>query len=172
MFQAWEYDNNEFCLLDRDGENGVYVDLIENPERYTGYAGPSANKIWRSIYEENCFVQNNQLTNTTENALNSHGSLWGQCKERKLFYRVVSGLHASISVHLSDQFFDKESGNWVNFLLTFLYDFLYCVLRQETLSYFKNALGVIQIVYETSIWFTHCYTGPSAVYSAKLIHSL
>lgn len=26
-----------------------------NPERYTGYKGPSAHRIWRNIYMENCF---------------------------------------------------------------------------------------------------------------------
>lgn len=35
---------------------GVYVDLIENPERFTGYAGPSSSRVWKAIYEENCFA--------------------------------------------------------------------------------------------------------------------
>jgi hypothetical protein len=32
-----------------------YVDLLTNPERYTGYVGAHAHKIWNSIYRENCF---------------------------------------------------------------------------------------------------------------------
>lgn len=32
-----------------------YVDLGLNPERYTGYAGFSARRVWGAIYEENCF---------------------------------------------------------------------------------------------------------------------
>ena len=32
-----------------------YVDLLLNPERFTGYSGPSALRIWESIYKENCF---------------------------------------------------------------------------------------------------------------------
>lgn len=35
---------------------GVYVDLIENPERFTGYAGHSSARVWKAIYEENCFA--------------------------------------------------------------------------------------------------------------------
>lgn len=31
------------------------MDLMLNPERFTGYAGESAHKVWRAIYEENCF---------------------------------------------------------------------------------------------------------------------
>ncbi len=32
-----------------------YVNLVKNPERYTGYKGDSALKVWKSIYQENCF---------------------------------------------------------------------------------------------------------------------
>ena len=32
-----------------------YVDLAKNPERYTGYKGDSALRVWKSIYQENCF---------------------------------------------------------------------------------------------------------------------
>jgi len=35
--------------------NASYVDLSLNPERYTGYKGESAHRIWHSIYRENCF---------------------------------------------------------------------------------------------------------------------
>lgn len=36
--------------------DGVYVDLLENPERFTGYAGDSSSRVWKAIYEENCFT--------------------------------------------------------------------------------------------------------------------
>lgn len=32
-----------------------YVNMAKNPERYTGYKGNSAQKVWQSIYQENCF---------------------------------------------------------------------------------------------------------------------
>jgi len=32
----------------------TYVNLQLNPERYTGYTGPSARRIWDSVYSENC----------------------------------------------------------------------------------------------------------------------
>lgn len=32
----------------------TYVNLQLNPERYTGYTGPSARRIWEAIYTENC----------------------------------------------------------------------------------------------------------------------
>lgn len=35
------------------------MDLTLNPERYTGYKGRSAHRIWHSIYKENCFRTEN-----------------------------------------------------------------------------------------------------------------
>ena len=32
-----------------------YVNLVLNPERYTGYSGHSPQRIWNAIYRENCF---------------------------------------------------------------------------------------------------------------------
>ncbi|GBG66329.1 hypothetical protein CBR_g58818 [Chara braunii] len=33
----------------------IYVNLQLNPEKYTGYKGDSARKIWQAIYAESCF---------------------------------------------------------------------------------------------------------------------
>lgn len=51
------FRNSDFCVLDDSSADseGIYVDLYENPERFTGYAGESASKVWKAIYEENCF---------------------------------------------------------------------------------------------------------------------
>ncbi|MGH0139073.1 UNVERIFIED_CONTAM: hypothetical protein FKN15_068554 [Acipenser sinensis] len=44
-----------FGRRDETSPDAEYVDLLFNPERYTGYKGPSAWRVWNSIYEENCF---------------------------------------------------------------------------------------------------------------------
>lgn len=44
-----------FLLPDETSPDAEYVDLLLNPERFTGYKGPSAWRVWNSIYEENCF---------------------------------------------------------------------------------------------------------------------
>jgi hypothetical protein len=64
------------------------VDTLSNPEGFTGYSGPSAHRIWSSIYDENCFRGHD-------------GEDEGLCLEERAFFRLVSGLHASISTHLS-----------------------------------------------------------------------
>lgn len=61
--------------------------------RGAGYKGESAHRIWRSIYEENCFFKNGK------SRLNPF-SLDNVCYEERVFYRAISGLHSSINIHL------------------------------------------------------------------------
>lgn len=64
----------DFAAADMFFKDGVYVDLIENPERFTGYAGESAARVWKSIYEENCFNIVHRMTDgceTCNNILNT-----------------------------------------------------------------------------------------------------
>ncbi|XP_073682461.1 ERO1-like protein beta [Garra rufa] len=58
-FADWAHHDDaqdHFCGVDDEmSPEAEYVDLLLNPERYTGYKGPSAWRVWNSIYEENCF---------------------------------------------------------------------------------------------------------------------
>jgi len=57
-FARWKaYDDaqDNFCVMNEEDKGAEYVDLLLNPERYTGYKGKSAHRIWNSIYLENCF---------------------------------------------------------------------------------------------------------------------
>ena len=74
-----------------------YVDLTLNPETFTGYSGPSAQKVWKAIYNENCF-SSNFIDASYENFIE------GLCLEKRVFFRALSGLHSSISIHLSAQY--------------------------------------------------------------------
>ncbi|KDN36974.1 endoplasmic oxidoreductin [Tilletiaria anomala UBC 951] len=156
----------DFCHWeDENSDEAVYVDLLKNPERFTGYAGPSANRVWKSIYEENCFgaagafiepPRSKQsgggsgfphlassgnsgsgfgvgLSSGSSGSLGSSSdvssnhplqslmsSLQGPtdpgdsevCLEKRIFYRIVSGLHASISIHICDEYLDQMTGVW------------------------------------------------------------
>lgn len=57
----------------RVAEKGVYVNLLNNPERYTGYGGASARRVWTAISEENCFGDVNDV-----------------CLEKRVFHRYGS----------------------------------------------------------------------------------
>ena len=80
---------------DGDGDDVelIYVDLLRNPERFTAYGGFSAHRIWRSIYHENCFERDDV------------------CYEKRIFYRMISGMQSSIAAHLSEVYL-HEDGEW------------------------------------------------------------
>lgn len=172
----------DFCHWEDEewSPESQWVNLLENPERFTGYAGPSANKVWRAIYEENCFGMG---TTTATSSLASPfqafpsgppSSLWldpprekgmgsdasgyvtskdifgskeskgsasseatlnqllgslasplvdaasEQCLEKRVFYRLISGLHASISTHICHDHLDQHSGKWAPNLECFI----------------------------------------------------
>ncbi|GAA6058952.1 hypothetical protein JCM10212_002904 [Sporobolomyces blumeae] len=143
-----EIADSEFCVLEDELDSeGVYVDLLENPERFTGYAGSSSTRVWKAIYEENCFTPVPFIDPARSvleggsgfahvSSLSGFGAGlsqggWGEsekrlvgslagprdagdevCLEKRVFYRVISGLHASISVHICDDYLDQKTGQW------------------------------------------------------------
>ncbi|KAF9482120.1 endoplasmic oxidoreductin [Pholiota conissans] len=118
------YRDSDFCFLD-DNTEGEYFDLRLIPERYTGYSGKDAQRVWRSIYEENCFGLSElnlmtgkspapvSLPDTMIEALHEDDlDSDPQCLEKRVYYKVVSGLHASISTHICHEWLNQTSGQW------------------------------------------------------------
>eukprot|EP01018_Ginkgo_biloba_P033593 Gb_20370 [translate_table: standard] len=87
----WTYDN------ETDNAELTYVNLQLNPERYTGYTGPSAHRIWESIYKDNYL----------------EGVPGDASTERHVLYKLLSGLHSSISVHIAAEYLlDEAKDQW------------------------------------------------------------
>ncbi|KAH8107879.1 endoplasmic oxidoreductin [Cristinia sonorae] len=120
------YRDSDFCFLD-DMSEGDYIDLSANPERFTGYAGPSARRVWASIYEENCFGMSEfnlmssnspnpapvSLPDTMTGALRPDGvDNPKACLEKRVYYKIISGLHASISTHVCYEDMNQSTGEW------------------------------------------------------------
>lgn len=98
--------HENFCEIDDESQHGVFVNLLDNPERFTGYIGSSPGRIWRAIYSENCFRPDNLdaasfLTATVVRDM---------CIEKRVFYRVVSGLHACINLHVAASYPSSQGG--------------------------------------------------------------
>ncbi|KAF8517649.1 endoplasmic oxidoreductin [Gautieria morchelliformis] len=111
------YRDSDFCFLDDEAAEGDYIDLTENPERFTGYSGPSAHRVWASIYEENCFgISEHSLrqpiSETNLLGLDAQEGDKHVCEEKRVYYRIISGLHASISVHICRHDFNQSTGEW------------------------------------------------------------
>lgn len=120
-----ELSSNDYCALDKDDdEDLVYVNLIDNPERFTGYGGQQSESIWTAVYDENCFQPN-------------EGSQLGQvedlCLEKQIFYRLVSGLHSSISTHLTNEYLNLKNGAYEPNLKQFMIKVGYFTERIQNL---------------------------------------
>ena len=107
----WSESGGDEVWIDQpDDEAGmIYVDLKANPEGHTGYDGEPARRIWRAIYEENCFDLDEAPSPKEQLVLawrrdvvrDAAAPSAGQCLERRVFYKLVSGLQASISTHIA-----------------------------------------------------------------------
>ncbi|KAJ9520475.1 hypothetical protein QJQ45_000233 [Haematococcus lacustris] len=93
--KGWRGLNNPWMAEGDEDEEYLYINLLANPERYTGYKGEHAHRIWSSIYSQSCLA----------------GPL--DCAEKRVFYRLVSGMHTSISAHIAMHYLqDEEAGVW------------------------------------------------------------
>lgn len=104
-------DESAWTAPDSD-ELSEYVDLTLNPEGFTGYQG---QHIWDAVYRENCFRPQLCSRGATESSdaadLIGLGSVStstpvrpAACREERVFYRCVSGIHASINVHIARRY--------------------------------------------------------------------
>ncbi|KAL1567476.1 Endoplasmic reticulum oxidoreductin-1 [Salvia divinorum] len=96
-FKGWmEVDNPWTNDDETDNAEMTYVDLQLNPERYTGYSGPSVRRIWDATYLENCYNYPSE-----------------ECQEKRILYKLISGLHSSISIHIAaDYLLDEKTNTW------------------------------------------------------------
>ncbi|KAI9592147.1 hypothetical protein BDF19DRAFT_407447 [Syncephalis fuscata] len=138
-FKRYTIPDKDFCVLeDEMSSEGSFVDLTKNPERFTGYTGEGSWRIWSAIYEENCFgmvkdvgipeepfATSPKKSDQLPPLLKALGSDQDQgsvevCTEKRIFYRILSGLHASISIHICDEHFNHETNQWEHNLDCFI----------------------------------------------------
>ncbi|KAG1929691.1 ERO1-like protein beta isoform X1 [Pimephales promelas] len=183
-FADWAHHDDAqdyFCGLDDEmSPEAEYVDLLLNPERYTGYNGPSAWRVWNSIYEENCFKPRsvyrplNPLAPSRGDDDGEGFYTWleGLCLEKRVFYRLISGLHSSINIHLCAEYLLDEGWGrpvWGPNLQEFRQRFDPAETKGEGTRRLKNlyflylielrALTKVSLYFERS--FINLYTGNS-----------
>ncbi|KAI6661964.1 ERO1-like protein beta [Oopsacas minuta] len=104
----WDLLSADICFEDQIGlledQLSSFYDLQSNREQYTAYTGPDAHRVWKSIYKENCFLPPGMNTSYKLNRIFTESSLAELCIEKRAFYRLISGLHASISLHLCEYY--------------------------------------------------------------------
>lgn len=129
-----ECDERDYCVPEDESASakGDYVSLVDNPERFTGYSGEGPHQVWESIYRENCFSRSASGGNSgsaaqelrevikdqkRQQAISAGKSdddldLEDECIEKRVFHRVISGMHTSISTHLCYDYLNQWTGEW------------------------------------------------------------
>lgn len=82
-------DASEWMRIEEHDAEAIFVNLNVNQEAMTYFNG---SHIWRAIYNENCF----SLTNNA------------QCKEDHILYKLISGIHANVNMHITHFNYDEE----------------------------------------------------------------
>eukprot|EP01062_Namystynia_karyoxenos_P070728 TRINITY_DN6609_c0_g1_i1.p1 TRINITY_DN6609_c0_g1~~TRINITY_DN6609_c0_g1_i1.p1 ORF type:complete len:1174 (+),score=354.62 TRINITY_DN6609_c0_g1_i1:114-3635(+) len=83
----------DMCSSSVPSPTAEHVNLQLNPERWTGYNG---SKIWEAIYHENCFARAGAAANL--------------CFEERVLWRLLSGMHTSIDMHITLSYFPPRKG--------------------------------------------------------------
>ena len=126
-----ECDERDYCIPEDESATakGDYVSLVDNPERFTGYAGMD---VWDVIYKENCFSKEPQISSFSgrggsmnpfqahqdlrnviqANSLANDLAVDDECLEKRVFHRIISGMHASISTHICFDYLNQTTGAW------------------------------------------------------------
>ena len=106
---------------DIDSKEGSYINLLKNPEGYTGYKGAH---IWNAIFKENCLSDN-------------YNSL---CKDDKFFFKLFSGWLSNTNFQIGMNFHDiVKNVNYIN--VTMLNERL--LLQKERMENFLFLYSVI-----------------------------
>lgn len=122
-------------------DNGAeYVDLVANPEGNTGYSGPLATQVWRAIYAENCLSL----------------EVDGMCQEVSILRTLLSGLHMSINVHVSTNFYkdpelaspQHDAGIYNNDNISFYPN---CEMYNKRIAPFSDFVGNLYILYQFTL---------------------
>eukprot|EP00898_Chlorokybus_atmophyticus_P005506 jgi/Chlat1/5957/Chrsp4S06292 len=99
VFRGWRETDNPWTMENESCCETIYVNLRQNPERFTGYVGETARRVWDAIYHENCFFSNESDKDT--------------CTEARVFHKLISGMHTSISIHIAGEYLlDEDKGLW------------------------------------------------------------
>jgi len=105
IFSA-EAESSPFPSPSDGSTTAQVVDLRLNPEGYTGYTGPSAEKVWSAIHSTNCYQHTqaagaDDVTTARDDDDDEYCDLYS---EQRLYNRFISGLHSSISLHIAHSY--------------------------------------------------------------------
>jgi hypothetical protein len=112
--QVWEAIYRENCFARPGSESKGATPEISSPFGFSNPLQAQAAQDLRSVMKEHNMQQGVQQAIAKGSELSQVDDLEfdQQCLEKRVFYRVISGMHASISTHLCHDFLNQTTGTW------------------------------------------------------------
>lgn len=151
--EQFGYCPPEVWSSSRESAVSEVFDLLRNPERHTGYEG---QEVWPQIYDQNCFVE-------PVNSLSA-----SLCLEQRFFFRMLSGMHTSVSVHLCQQWYDAWTDTFKKNPVEFARRFEEHPEWIENL-YFVYALVLRAVVKAEQIWTDYPFSNGDPAIKAGVL---
>lgn len=104
--QVWEAIYRENCFSKAASKSST---LGQPAGGFTGLQAKAVQDL-RSIISDHGRQQH--MATGEEGSLEDGLELEDECLEKRVFYRVISGMHASISTHLCWDYLNQTTGNW------------------------------------------------------------
>lgn len=115
-----EDDVQGLCSIDAlHSVEGDIVDLLMDPEGYTAYPAQHSHKVWAALYGYACSGNVKKMSSDTSpddyfSMYPVHNVIEKNCNLDSPIYRLISGLHTSISIHLCGRWCDDKNPVWRN----------------------------------------------------------
>jgi len=105
--QVWEAIYRENCF-----SKAASPKPVESGQPKSGFSGLQAQAVQdlKSVISEHGRQQH--MASGEEGTLEDGLELQDECLEKRVFYRIISGMHASISTHLCWDYLNQTTGEW------------------------------------------------------------
>ena len=104
--QVWEAIYRENCFSKPQTSRGVSSDGL------SPFAGFSQNQAQAAMDFKNVMKAHDKQRALQTGKADDALELEDECLEKRVFYRVISGMHASISTHLCHDYLNQTTGQW------------------------------------------------------------
>lgn len=111
-WQVWNAIYSENCFAKSSFPHSANLGSASSNWQAAGPAQQDFKQILNAAGRQAQLQKRNPFEQTTNFAPSFGFENDNECLEKRVFYRVISGMHASISAHLCWDFLDQSNGEW------------------------------------------------------------
>ncbi|OIW26100.1 endoplasmic oxidoreductin [Coniochaeta ligniaria NRRL 30616] len=110
--QVWDAIYRENCFQKSSFPSSASLGGDDEPHQAKGPAAMDFRAVMEAAGRQHVLEQQRQSNPLTPFVAKTGLEVEDECLEKRVFYRVISGMHASISTHLCWDFLNQTTGQW------------------------------------------------------------